>query len=95
VKWVVPLVLFALPLPVVAHDFYSAISFDDFGLLCQRDDSTYWRDPSNGCTGGNDTRCRNGGACPDSVIRARVAVTLEPMPNLDQWEQSAVSRRSR
>jgi hypothetical protein len=53
---------------VVSHDFYQAASFQGFELLCQRADESLWRDPSQGCTGGEDPRCVEESACADSTI---------------------------
>lgn len=54
------------PAVVVSHDFYQAASFDT-SLLCQRSDGSFWRDPSNGCTRGNDRRCADAPDCADST----------------------------
>ena len=53
---------------VVSHDAYQAASFRAYELLCQRSDGSLWRDPSQGCTGGEDPRCTQGTACADSTM---------------------------
>lgn len=50
---------------VVVHDVPCAAQFNP-SMLCERVDGTLWRDPSNGCTAGNDHGCPDG-ECPDSV----------------------------
>jgi hypothetical protein len=53
---------------VVSHDFVESASFNRWDLLCQRSDGSLWRDPSQGCTGGEDPRCAQGTGCADSAI---------------------------
>ncbi|CAB4601789.1 MAG: hypothetical protein ACK5CE_03690 [Actinomycetes bacterium] len=53
---------------VVAHDSYQAFAFQEHGRLCRRTDGSFWRDPSNGCTAGNDLRCAGEPSCDDSEI---------------------------
>jgi hypothetical protein len=53
---------------VVSHDAYQAASFNATDLLCQRSDGSLWRDPSQGCTGGEDLRCTEGTGCADSTM---------------------------
>lgn len=52
---------------VVSHDFLEAASLD-VDLLCQRSDGSFWRDPSQGCTGGEDPRCTDDIGCADSTM---------------------------
>ncbi len=56
-----------IPVVIVSHDFYQAATFDT-SLLCQRADGSFWRDPSNGCTGGEDRRCASETDCAESAI---------------------------
>lgn len=52
---------------VVSHDLFQRISFNPYAL-CQRSDESFWRDPSNGCFGGEDPRCTAGTGCADSTM---------------------------
>lgn len=55
---------------VGGHDAYCHYIDFDRGTLCQRPDDTLWRDPSAGCTGGEDIECQEyaeAESCPDSV----------------------------
>jgi hypothetical protein len=51
-----------------SHDIYQAAAFRGEVLLCQRADGSFWVDPSQGCTGGEDPRCADEAACEDSTI---------------------------
>lgn len=57
---------------VLGHDAYCYATFEpSHGILCERDDGSRWRDPSDGCSGGEDPRCRTSDpepVCADSVV---------------------------
>jgi hypothetical protein len=50
---------------VGVHDAYCHYVHFDRSVLCRRADGSLWRDPSSGCTGGEDPRCRYA-PCEDS-----------------------------
>lgn len=60
-----PALVAVLAFGVVAHDVVCSVQFQS-SMLCRWVDGTLWRDPSNGCTAGNDVQCPDA-ACPDSV----------------------------
>jgi len=66
-RWMVALATLVLvPLGVVGvHDAWCHYVDFDIGTLCERADGSLWRDPSQGCTGGNDPQCRYE-SCADS-----------------------------
>ena len=68
-RWGVAVVaaLASVSIVVVAHDAVRSASLS-IDLLCQRPDGSLWRDPSQGCTGGEDPRCTTGTGCTDSTI---------------------------
>ena len=59
---------------VVPHDVYCNGQVAA-GSLCERSDGSHWRDPSNGCSGGEDPRCDEGKGCAASAFAAEPAKT--------------------
>lgn len=55
-----------LVVPLGAQQVYCDLTFDT-GLLCERSDGSRWRDPSFGCSAGEDPRCVDGKGCVDSA----------------------------
>lgn len=71
-------VLALVPVLVASQEVAQAASFNT-SLLFQRSDGSYWRDPSNGCTGSEDRRCVAETECPDS------AIISEGWPHASTW----------
>lgn len=61
--------LIAIAIAVVGvHDMYCHYIDLDISQLCERPDGSLWRDPSAGCSAGNDPTCQSTDECANSVF---------------------------